>query len=124
MGGDEAVGAADLGGVSWGGYGVDLGEGGREGGKEVTYVDNSGGPELGPGVVVRQVLEIVPRALDEGTHGAAETLGALRVLREKLVDRLVGAIRQRESLHPYPHASTTVIPITLTPSCKTRHFVT
>lgn len=71
----------------------------ERGGDEGTYVDDGGGPQLGPGVIVRQVLEIVARALNEGTHGISEPLGALRVLREELVDGLVRVIRQCESLH-------------------------
>lgn len=72
----------------------------RTSGEEGTYVDDGGCPELGPGVVVRQMLEIVARALDERAHCTPEAFGALRVLRKELVDGLVCIVRQGESLHP------------------------
>jgi len=76
-----------------------------------TYVDDGGCPELGPGIVVRQMLEIVARALDERTHRTPEAFGALRVLREELVDGLVCIIRQGESLHPHISISKSTTPV-------------
>lgn len=98
--------------VEGGGWSVMGGEGvgfGGEEGLEETYVDDGGGPERGPGVVVGEMLEIVASALNERTHRTPEAFGALRILREDLEDRLVRIVRQRESLHP--HFSTTIVPL-------------